>query len=235
MKLVLGKFTLCLAIIPFLASCSSGLKKSCESANWYVRGENMAKQGKFPDSDFYLKKCTAAGAAVNHQQLDRGFKSERERVCNQTLALQTGRKGSKYDFPLCLNYNEGAMKSSYKKGLMRYCSPAGAKAAGLSGQVYEKVCPSNMEADFLASYNPSYKKYFANKFKNETAKKAKAETKIKSLEQQKKKLKLQQSQNYGNPNYKIQRELKTINFQIQDLKSEINVIDESIEKLNSKN
>ena len=132
MKLNSCKLILVFIALTALSGCSSSLKKSCESANWYSRGEDIAKKGKFPDSDFFIKKCKAAGVSINHQQLDRGFKSERERVCNPKLAKQVGRDGNKYDFPLCLNYNEADMKSSYKRGLRDYCSPTSARSEGLS-------------------------------------------------------------------------------------------------------
>lgn len=237
MNLFIWKFILLFLSITVLSSCSSALKKNCESSNWYLRGQKMAEQGKFPDSDFYLKKCQAAGANINHQQLDRGFKSERESVCDTKIANQRGREGAKYSFPLCLNYNEANMKNSYNKGLSLYCRPDRAKIEGSTGKKYNNVCPSNVEANFLASYTPAYRSYLKLQIKNENIKLNKANKKLAQLEIEQKKLKEQQLNHNrfsrDTVNYKIQGKLKTINFKIQDLKSDINEIQSNVEKLMS--
>lgn len=105
-------------------------------------------------------------------------------------------------------YNQGR-----KAGLVSYCSPINAFELGKSEAQYHKVCPQNLEPDFLRSYHKG-KKFITLQNKN-----AELGRELRSLDEQinNQKLSKQKKSQLSSKAIEIKRELASKKRQIQDL------------------
>lgn len=212
-------------------ACGSSLKKNCETTNWYDRGYKMAHEGILPAGDFYIKNCTAAGADIDEQKLDVGFKKGREEVCDPAVALKAGRTGNTYNFPVCMNYNDEEMQRAYEVGLGNYCKPGNAYQEGVAGRTYQDVCPNS--EDFKGKYFLGREKFLHSSIKSKKQSLAKVESTLRTLENRKSDLKrrLDRRRTFKDEQNRIRSELHDLNLQIDDLMTEKNTANSEIEKL----
>jgi len=225
-----------------IGCASSRIKDNCKDTNWYERGYAIAMKGQMTDADFFVKKCESVKGFVNYQDLDVGFKAAREKACDPKQAKAAGKKGEAYHFPLCSSYNERIMRSNYEKGAKSFCHPEKAYNKGLSGVMYKKSCPQNMEAAFLQGYERGRKQFVLNstKSKKESVKKidskiSKLESKINNIKSRLKKIN-KESFRYSSEEIQVKREslsseIQTHRWAIDSLQSEKIQIQEEIQKI----
>ena len=228
-----ARWSILLPLLLTVMGCST-LKDKCEQANWYRRGYDQAKRGHFPDADNYLKRCKKEEAQINYQQLDVGFKKGRSEICDPNEAFKQGAAGQKYNFPICSDYNERKMRSSYNRGIKKYCRASNGYQVGVQGAEYQNSCPADLEKSFLTRYKNGRRQYLE---KTLQAKKNQVTSIDKKLEDLKRKQKGFHNQ-LSNRHIHRERELElrgaiqNLNFDIDNLTSKKNVLTEEINHLN---
>ena len=145
---------LVLASLFVVSGCASYLKrKSCEKANWYDHGYQVAMAGKRLTADGQYNECVKVEAEISHTDADVGWKAGFKMYCSVDGAYQKGQKGKKYNFSFCDASGKSKTRSAYKKGIGEFCQVKKARSFGASGGIYEKVCPAKVETKWLPEYN----------------------------------------------------------------------------------
>ncbi len=151
-------FIICIA----LSSCSSYFKRqTCESTNWFEYGQNVALDGRRLTGDQFVLECQRASSDIDESLLDQGFKAGMQQYCTPSGIYKVGREGRFFNTEMCAGEGLGHLKLKHNAGVIEYCQKSNAFTAGASGQAYNKICPSELEKDFLPLFNKGRAKYLA--------------------------------------------------------------------------
>lgn len=134
-------------------------RSRCEKVNWFERGQSLALKGQYPASDSQLKECRKVKADIDEDQLDLGFKRGRELYCHPERAFITGKEGQPFATDICDQSRVGALLKKHAEGVRAFCTPASGKQLGASGETYNSICPSDLEAPFKVAYSKARKGY----------------------------------------------------------------------------
>lgn len=147
MKILFG----CIAL-QLLSGCSSWeLKERCEKTNWFEYSRDLANSGRYLEEDPFLKDCKGVDR-TSAEQLDRGFKSGRERYCTYENFFRNGESGEPVNFKMCDNLILYQMQERYAGGLNQFCTAEVGYTYGASGKVYKNVCIKKQEDKFIPEY-----------------------------------------------------------------------------------
>ncbi len=145
-----------------LTSCASwDLKDRCEKTNWFEYSKNIAFTGKYLEEDSFVKECRGVDR-IQNDQLDRGFKLGREKMCNYGEIYQRGKDGEPVFFQFCDGLEAIKMKKSYNDGLIVFCTSEVGYTYGKSGKIYQKVCSPDKENIFIPSYNKGRREFLTS-------------------------------------------------------------------------
>ena len=145
-----------------LMGCTSQLKKDCEAKNWFQHGYDIAMTGKRVSGDPFIASCKKEEATIKHSDISLGFQAGMQAYCNPKTSYKMGRDGTRLGVgDLCTPAMTKRMEKSHAEGLAVFCSPKNGEKVGRSGRVYDKVCPSALETDFLPAYQRGRKKYLS--------------------------------------------------------------------------
>lgn len=160
------------AVLFIVSACANrALKETCENTNWFTYSQNVSFQGKYLEEDALIQSCKKLDL-ISSEKIDVGFKLGREKFCNYDEIYNRGREGVPVYFQFCDGLNLGSMKSAYTKGLAVFCTASNGTLYGLSGKVYQKVCPMDSEKSFMLTYIEGRKTFLKNsiaKLKNENS------------------------------------------------------------------
>lgn len=134
-------------------------RNKCEKVNWFEKGQALALKGQYPANDAQLKECRKVKADIDEDQLDLGFKRGRELYCHPERAFITGKEGQAFATDICDQSRVGALLKKHAEGVRAFCTPASGKQLGASGQTYNSICPSDLEAPFKTAYSKARKGY----------------------------------------------------------------------------
>lgn len=149
-----------LAITFLLTSCSSYFKrKECESINWYDYGFQVAMNGKRLSNDDRVIECKKVEAEMNESQLDLGFKAGMSNYCKVETVWATGKKGLFFNSEFCDPGQSKMLTQKHQEGVLLFCEAKNGYTVGASGNVYNQICPKNLETPFLQEYKKGRKKY----------------------------------------------------------------------------
>ncbi len=148
----------------FTTSCTSLIKKSCESKNWYQHGYDLAMQGKRPAGDMTVEQCKKV-ETISEGELDRGFKAGMWDYCKPEIVRSKGKEGEFFNFDFCDPGQLGMLKQTHASGVKEYCATTNGFAAGAKGKPYNNICPKNYEPTFLKEFNKGRKSYLSARVK----------------------------------------------------------------------
>lgn len=161
-----------------LSGCASYFKrKECEKTNWFDHGYQRAMSGQRLQGDGFLQECEKAEATIDYSAADQGFKAGMGNYCKPEVAYQTGKKGQFFNEKLCDGGGVNKLKTRHAQGVRDLCQPAQGRAKGATGWKYNNICPKNLEASFLRTYNGGRKIYLGGVIKSKRSE-------IHSLDQQ---------------------------------------------------
>lgn len=145
-----------------LIGCASYFKrKECEKTNWFQHGYDRAMSGKRLQGDDFLQQCEKVEAKIDFAAADQGFKAGMGNYCKPQVAYQTGRKGQFFNEGLCDMSGVNKLKAQHAKGVQALCQPGNGHSKGASGWRYNNICPKDLEAGFLTTYNKGRKIYLS--------------------------------------------------------------------------
>lgn len=152
---------ICLCLVS-LSSCASYFKrKTCESTNWFEYGQKVALEGRRLTGDQFILECNQAEADVAEADLDRGFKSGMQKYCLPETAFQVGKNGNFFSSEMCTGQGLNLLLAKHRAGVTEYCQRSNGYTAGASGNAYNKICPVELESQFLPEFNRGRKKYLS--------------------------------------------------------------------------
>jgi hypothetical protein len=154
LRLLLG-----LSLSTLLGCASCGLKGQCEAENWYQYGFDLATHGKRIEQDKYVNDCRKEEADIAESKLDVGFKAGMAQYCTAEAIYLVGKNGDGFNEDLCDARSIPTLKAKHREGLISFCQPLAAFQFGLSGKIYGKNCPDNLDDKFIANYNQGRRKY----------------------------------------------------------------------------
>lgn len=179
-----GLFSLVISF--FISGCSGYMKrKQCESINWYNHGQRLAQQGQRINEDNIYRDCKKAEADIEFSQLDLGWKSGRDGYCTSEGATNTGKKGQPLNLDLCDLSSAKTLKERHASGVRYFCHPKNALSFGASGEVYNQICPEEMEEGFLSEYKKGRRKFLEEMARQSQQKQQSYEQEIRELERKK--------------------------------------------------
>lgn len=142
------------------AGCASYFKRQeCQAKNWYQYGFDLAMKGQRISNDNFVAECRKAEAEFSEADLDRGFKAGMSNYCKPEIVFQTGKNGENLNLDLCDPGQGRFLKSRHTDGVKAFCDPKNAFQVGASGRTYNKICPADLEKNFLPEYSRGRKKY----------------------------------------------------------------------------
>ena len=152
-------------------------EKSVRKTNWFQHGYDTAMKGKRLQGDGFLQQCEKVEAKIDFAAADQGFKAGMGNYCKPQTVYQTGRKGEFFNENLCDGGGLKKLKAQHAKGVKDLCQPGNGHKKGASGWKYNNICPKELEAGFLATYNKGRKIYLSGVI-------AQKRSEIRSLEDQ---------------------------------------------------
>lgn len=176
-----------LILIPFsLSGCASYFKrKECEKTNWFQHGYDRAMSGKRLEGDGHLQQCEKVEAKIDYAAADQGFKAGMGNYCKPDVAYQTGRKGDFFSENLCDMAGVNKLKERHAQGVRDLCQVSGGHQKGLTGWKYNNICPKDLEAGFLSTYNKGRKVYLSGVVRQKRSEIQSLEDQIRDHERQK--------------------------------------------------
>lgn len=142
--------------------CSSYFKRQeCESTNWFEYGQKVALSGRRLSGDQFVIDCRKVEAEIREVDLDRGFKEGMARYCDATQVFSLGKNGDFFVPDLCDGENLRVLSERHKSGVAEYCRRSNGYTAGAAGRAYNKICPKDLEAQFMPEFNRGRKKYLS--------------------------------------------------------------------------
>jgi hypothetical protein len=145
-----------------LAGCASYFqRKDCEKTNWYNHGFDVAMSGRRLDADEFTKQCQKVNAQMSFGDMDTGFKAGMSKYCTQDNIFATAKQGKPFAYEMCDGESEKLMHAKYDEGVRRFCVPANAYHFGSAGNIYENVCPKDLEEAWLVEFHKGRKVYLA--------------------------------------------------------------------------
>lgn len=147
-----------------LVSCASYMtRKSCEATNWFEYGEKIAMDGRRTTGDQFVNDCRKAEADIDESQLDLGFKSGMQKYCTPDGIYKVGRDGNFFNTDMCSTSGLNTLRLRHNDGVLEYCKKANGYSAGASGKEYNKICPRELERDFLPEFNRGRRRYLSTR------------------------------------------------------------------------
>lgn len=154
------KWALLVLLTLNLFSCASYFKRqTCESTNWFDYGQKVALEGRRLTGDQFILDCQKADADISASALDQGFKAGMEIYCTPEGIYKVGREGHFFNTEMCVGNGLNTLSARHAAGVLEYCQKSNGYAAGAVGQPYNKICPVNLERDFLPEFNRGRLKY----------------------------------------------------------------------------
>ena len=148
------------ASLLLLASCTSYFKKKeCEKVNWHEHGRNVALSGKRLNGDDYVRQCERVDAHINHTALDLGFKAGMANYCLPETVMALGRDGQRFNPDMCDGSNLTHLAQQHQAGIRIRCQPENGYRLAALGNIYDKMCPADLEAAFLKEFDRGRKVY----------------------------------------------------------------------------
>lgn len=145
-----------------LTACASYMtRKSCEATNWYDYGQKVAMEGRRLSGDQFILECYKAEGDVAESALDQGFKSGMERYCQPETVFQTGKAGNFFSTEMCTGQGMNVLLIKHRQGVLEFCQKSNGYSAGAKGKAYNKICPAQLEAQFMPEFNRGRKRYLA--------------------------------------------------------------------------
>lgn len=187
--------TLILGLFAFnLSGCASYFtRKACEKTNWYQHGYDVAMAGKRLDADGFIKQCRQAKADINDMDLDVGFKAGMAKYCTLDNIYEVGKAGHQMSYDLCDGESQKKMRERFTAGVRVFCQESNGYHVGSSGQVYENVCPKDLETAWLKEYRRGRKTYLNEQIGQKENERRGLESQISDLENQQARLQRQQT------------------------------------------
>ncbi len=157
----MGRLLSVLLMAFVFSGCVSAFKKACENTNWYEHGKKVAMSGVRFNADSFAKKCEAEDVYVDYQAIDLGFKAGMSKYCKPETVFQTGKSGKEFNPDLCDGSNLKVLRAKHEAGVRVYCKPENAHRLGSSGAGFNKICPGDLEPEFIKKYSEGRKKYLS--------------------------------------------------------------------------
>lgn len=173
-------------------SCTSLIKKSCESKNWYQHGYDLAMSGKRPAGDMMVEQCKKV-EVISESELDRGFKAGMWDYCKPEIVRTKGKEGEFFNFDFCDPGQLGMLKQTHTSGVKEYCATTNGFAAGAKGKPYNNICPKNYETPFLKEFNKGRKSFLNARVKENKSRIEDLDKRSADLAQQKTQTQIQMS------------------------------------------
>lgn len=142
-----------------ISSCASSMRKRCEKMNWFERGQNLALNGQSSQDDSQLKECRRVEAEFDESQFHMGYKRGRELYCHPERAFLIGKQGQTFATDFCDQATTKALLKKHAEGVRAYCTPETGKQLGASGEVFNPICPADLEPAFKIAYSKARKSY----------------------------------------------------------------------------
>lgn len=146
-------------ILLTMTSCTSALKKQCESTNWHEYARSVAMRGDRLDQDQFINNCRKEEVEINSAVLDKGFKVGMKDYCRPQTAYEIGKNGGKLNRDFCDTHEFEMMAKKYQEGLGLYCSADSAFDLGASGKIYTGVCSPENEKALMPGYKKGRKQF----------------------------------------------------------------------------
>lgn len=195
-----------LTLICVLSGCASYfIRKDCEKTNWYQHGYNVAMSGKRLDADDKVKSCQKVEAKMSFSELDTGFKAGMAKYCTPDNVYMVGKAGNPFSYDMCDGESIKKMRVQYEKGLAEFCTPGNAYRFGTSGGIYQNVCPKKAEDAWLPEYRKGRKVWLAAVIDEKEREVRRLDGEIRSLENKRNLLTVQQASLSGRTTYKRQQ------------------------------
>lgn len=134
-------------------------RKECENTNWHQHGHKVAMSGKRLDSDDLIRQCQEVEAKFSFTAADSGFKEGMGQYCTLDSIRQLGKNGKAVNFAMCDGLQMKAMQLRHNEGLREFCQKENGYSVGTSGEIYEKLCPKDLESAFVSEYRRGRKVY----------------------------------------------------------------------------
>lgn len=174
-----------------MSSCTSALKKQCESTNWFEHGYAVAMSGKPLNSDDLSRNCKKEDYPISESQLDLGFKAGMANYCKPEIVFETGKKGEKLNLEFCNPSEERKLTAKHQEGVAVFCDPSNGYPVGTSGRLYNNICPKNLEKPFLKEFTRGRKVYLAQSILEKEAQVNDLESSVSHHESEKNRLMLE--------------------------------------------
>lgn len=134
-------------------------RKECEAVNWFEYGHKVAMEGRRLSGDQFVSECRKVEAEFSETDLDRGFKGGMAKYCLPQTVFELGKKGDFFSVEMCDGENPRLLQEKHKAGVGEYCQKSNGYTAGTVGRAYNKICPKELEKDFLPEFKRGRKKY----------------------------------------------------------------------------
>ena len=140
-----------------IAACESLSRDECLNADWRTIGFEDGANGKAAGRiGAHRKACASHDVVPDRDAYLAGHQAGNSVFCTFDRGQQDGQYGNRTN-GLCGNntdYPEG-----YQQGLATYCTYEVGYQAGLNGEEYLRVCPIEIEDDFLMGYDLGFQTF----------------------------------------------------------------------------
>lgn len=137
--------------LSLLAACSSLSRDECLTADWETIGFEDGANGQ-PRQRIgeHRKACASHGITPDREAYDAGYAEGIATFCTFDRGEQAGRSGQQ---PMAVCSGMADYAEGHRRGVRSYCSFDTGFEEGISGNAYDRVCPANLEAEFLVGFD----------------------------------------------------------------------------------
>lgn len=218
-----------------LGCASYFLRKQCEETNWFQHGQNVAMSGRRLDADDFIRQCQKVEAKMSFSEVDNGFKAGMGKYCTQENIFAVAKSGKKFSFDMCDGESQAKMRGKYQEGLRAFCTPQSGYRYGASGEIYQEVCPPNLESDFLTEYRKGRKVYLTAAAQEKEKEFQRLAGDLRTLENQRQSVSVQQTIYLSSIGFRRQADLNNAQRdQLQHYENQISSINGQISQLRRK-
>ncbi len=163
---ILSRLLVILSSLSFVSCASYFVRQECKKIDWYNFGYEEAMKGNRLSNNVQIKKCEEADADIDHGAMDQGFKKGMKNYCLPDTAYITGKSGSFFQPSMCEGLNLKVLRERHKDGVREYCKKSNGYSAGAKGNVYNQICPKDLEEAFLPEFNKGRRNFLAESIRN---------------------------------------------------------------------